>query len=65
MNASNTRQRLTQYAGKNVKALSIAYKMEGLKLVEILHNKHSVMIMSRSYGKRKNDNQLVFITLFS
>lgn len=56
MNASNKRKRLTQYAGKNVKALSIAYKTEGLKLVEILHNKHSVMIMSRSHGKRKNDN---------
>lgn len=58
MNASNKRKRLTKYAGKNEKAfkLSIAYKTEGLKLVEILHNKHSVMIMSRSYGKRKNDN---------
>lgn len=38
MNASNKRKRLTQYAEKNVKALSIAYKTEGLKLVEIYIN---------------------------
>lgn len=56
MNVSNKRKCLIQYVGKNGKVLLIVYKMEGFELIEILYNKYFVIIMSRLYGKRKNDN---------